>query len=112
MLTFHILFCLNCEDVFVCLRSMKYVYQLYLSFCFICLLNLAMFIENYLSLSLSLSLSRDYINSLHDVGLEHGDALNLLSLPSGILVTALVGTSVAFGSFSAAAMLARRREYL
>lgn len=29
-----------------------------------------------------------------------------------VLITAFVGTSVAFGCFSAAAMLARRREYL
>ena len=29
-----------------------------------------------------------------------------------VLISAFVGTSVAFGCFSAAAMLARRREYL
>lgn len=36
----------------------------------------------------------------------------LLPSPSSIIVSAFVGTAVAFGCFSAAAMLARRREYL
>ncbi|KAL4653787.1 hypothetical protein ACB092_01G331200 [Castanea dentata] len=40
------------------------------------------------------------------------DLANVSLVPSRILVTALVGTSVAFGSFSAAATLARCREYL
>ncbi|KAF6163377.1 hypothetical protein GIB67_019435 [Kingdonia uniflora] len=31
---------------------------------------------------------------------------------NGILITAFVGTAIAFGCFSAAAMLAKRREYL
>jgi hypothetical protein len=36
----------------------------------------------------------------------------LLCFPSSILVTAFVGTALAFACFSAATMLARRREYL
>ena len=36
----------------------------------------------------------------------------LLCFPSSILVTAFVGTALAFACFLAAAMLARRKEYL
>ncbi|GLT91133.1 hypothetical protein SLE2022_090360 [Rubroshorea leprosula] len=35
-----------------------------------------------------------------------------INIDTGVLVSAFVGTAVAFGCFSAAAMLARRREYL
>ena len=33
-------------------------------------------------------------------------------MPCSLLITAFVGTAIAFGCFSAAAMVARRREYL
>ncbi|OAY60119.1 bax inhibitor 1 [Manihot esculenta] len=46
-------------------------------------------------------------------GASIGPLIDLaIEIDPSVLITAFVGTSVAFGCFSAAAMLARRREYL
>ncbi|WCJ25783.1 BAX inhibitor 1 [Euphorbia peplus] len=46
-------------------------------------------------------------------GASVGPLIHLaIQMDPSVLITAFVGTSVAFGCFSAAAMLARRREYL
>lgn len=46
-------------------------------------------------------------------GASVGPLIDLaIEIDPSVLITAFVGTSVAFGCFSAAAMLARRREYL
>ncbi|KAF2282732.1 hypothetical protein P3X46_016474 [Hevea brasiliensis] len=46
-------------------------------------------------------------------GASIGPLIDLaIKIDPSVLITAFVGTSVAFGCFSAAAMLARRREYL